>query len=150
MHTKKVNPTTISASNLPSFLPVTLAEWIAIASGVATVVVILFLYKQMRQTDISLKLSYTPFISPNARFTNAMDALLSLYNIGSGAAKDIHITIFDLQGNRLHQAEPFALPANGSIDTLIDVRRYSTVRIQGSYRDLADRTHEINTVYRFP
>ena len=133
-----------------SFYPFTLADWVSIFAGVATVVVVFFLTKQMRQTDISLKLAYTPFISPNARLLDDGSAYLSLYNIGHGTAKEISIEILDSNNNKLKEANPFAIPTVGSYDTFIDMHKFSSVTIRGTYKDLANRVHHIDTQYSFP
>ncbi|GEM_PF-5871883 len=99
----------------------------------------------MRRTEISLKLASTPFIAPQLEFAFGIGAnILFLVNLDNGTAKDVHFTIKDSAGNILHKVDSVAFGAGYKHNAAIDMIRIRSVSIQGSYKDLADRTHTLD------
>lgn len=86
----------MNQTGIVQFLPTTLVDWVDIAAGVATVIVIIFLYLQMRSTDQSNKLAYGPLVIARRTLVEGGGIVLNLVNIGNGSAKEILYKVTDM------------------------------------------------------
>jgi hypothetical protein len=134
-----------------SFFPSSLAEWVQIISGIATVIVIFFLYNQMKSTDRSNRLAYGPLLIVRKTLVGGpLGFTLQMVNIGNGGAKNIVYSITDEQNQNLAKdAKIPALKAGEEIGTGILWKPARKVKVTGSYEDAIGEKYSLDLESEF-
>jgi len=136
---------------MSEFWPNSLVDFVLIASGIATVVLVYVLWRQNKQTEISMKLSYGPVIHGRYHSRSGYPRLL-IDNVGNGPALDLNLKIKTPDGKTtLETVKRLALThEDPTHQTKVDLSKYPEVLLEGTYKDANRMTQKINHKIQFP
>ena len=132
------------------FWPDTLLDIILILSGLASVAFVIVLWRQNKQTETSMKLSYGPVIHGRYHSRSGFPRLL-IDNVGNGPALDLNLEIKTPDGKTvLDTVNRLALtPSDPTHGTKVDLSKYPEVLLVGTYKDANRVTQPIHHIIQF-
>lgn len=137
-------------TNAIPFYPTTLVDWVAIAAGVATVIVIIFLYFQMRSTDQSNKLAYCPLLIIRRTVITGGQMVLMMANIGNGSAKEIIYNATDVTNvKELHGKTIPYIKAGEERPLQIVWKSGRRVLVVLGYQDVTGKQYNFTDIFDF-
>jgi len=133
------------------FWPNTIVDFILIGSGLATMTLVFILWRQNRNTEISMRLTYGPVIHGRYHKREGFPRLL-IDNVGNGPALDLDLKIKTPDGKTiLDTVKRLTLaPDDPTHATTVDLSKNSEVLLDGTYKDANRKTQKIQHILKYP
>jgi len=134
-----------------------MAEWYELAIQVGTLFIacvalatVYYLKKQVKQSEKSIKLAHWPLIYPRIMYTGSFVPMLGFENIGTGSAKEVHLTLKDDDTDEEFEGfHKLAMKHDEPFRTRIELSKHKKVKIKGSYQNILGDEELIEQVFDY-